>query len=157
MELSEDFVHQHLAVVPATSLPCSRLPCLVSQHGLCAPTSLRAGPFSDTGPTAAALQPSPPRPRPSPVPRVPPQAGGCCLPHAWSGRAPAARPPPPCEGGTGLAALASLSGGRNFCWGILAETEVFGFFIPSRNAGNPSAAAHPAVDMSDLLQLLLLL
>lgn len=127
---AQAFVHQRPCVQAPSQTPVLQLP----------PSSLR-----------------PPRPRPSPVPSVPPQAGRCCLPRVCSGHAPAARLPPPCEGGTGLAALASLSGGRNFCWGILAETEVFGFFIPSWNAGNPSPAAHPAVDLSDVLRLLLLL
>lgn len=59
------------------------------------------------------------------------------LPCTQPGCVLAAHPPPCCEGT--LAALASVSGGRSICQGILIEMELFGFFRPQGSAGNPSS------------------
>ena len=138
---------------------CKQLAAVTAAvFGLPARTLVHQHPCVQPPSETAALQllPSglrPPHSCPSPVPRAPARAGRCCLPCAWSGRVPAAHPPPSCEGGTGLAALPSVSGGRSIWWGILAEMEVFSFFSLSQNAGNPS----PAADTSHVCWLLPLL
>lgn len=150
VEPSEDFVHQHQAVVAATSLLPSWLVCLVSQ----------LVPLCTNIPVGSCLLRH--RPRSScPLAFVPltcaPSLSPMLLPRLAAAACPAcglATDPPPALLPPVRLLYLQFQVEEAVLGGILAETEVFGFLSLSRNAGNPTPAAHPVSGVRWVLLLL---